>query len=358
MNPYKAKILPFSYDIDRELLQLVAEANKKYGEYKSLLHTLKFDSSFFLNSVILTDSFKSTQIEGTQVSQDEMYYLNYMPENDDNKEIRNLKRTVEYASEQILSGNKIDINLINKMHSIILDSVRGSNRNPGQIRDSQNWIGPRGCTIETATFVPPAPSEVYSLLLNLFEYMNNEFIDPFLVNVAISHAQFETIHAYKDGNGRLGRAIIPIQMAMLDESVPILYLSEILELYKPAYQRNLMELRRGNILGYLKFFMQVVIDQCSNYIVKILRINQIYEEDLEKIKAIKGNSVYQIMPLIMKQIVFTKKEMQNISGLSEQTVSRVINQLIDLNVIVKDSTVMKKGYRYQRVYEVFIGREI
>lgn len=306
----------------------------------------------------MTDSFKSTQIEGTQVSQDEMYYLNYMPENDDNKEIRNLKRTVEYASEQILSGNKIDINLINKMHSIILDSVRGSNRNPGQIRDSQNWIGPRGCTIETATFVPPAPSEVYGLLLNLCEYMNNEFIDPFLVNVAISHAQFETIHAYKDGNGRLGRAIIPIQMAMLDESVPILYLSEILELYKPAYQRNLMELRRGNILGYLKFFMQVVIDQCSNYIVKILRINQIYEEDLEKIKAIKGNSVYQIMPLIMKQIVFTKKEMQNISGLSEQTVSRVINQLIDLNVIIKDSTVMKKGYRYQRVYEVFIGREI
>ena len=357
MNPYNAKTLPFSYDIDRELLQLVSEANKKYGEYKSLLHTLKFDSSFFLNSVILTDSLKSTQIEGTQVSQDEMYYLHYMPENDDNKEIRNLKRTVEYASEQIILGNRIDLNLINKMHSIILDSVRGSNRNPGQIRDTQNWIGSRGCTIETATFVPPKPEEVYSLLMNLFEYMNNEFIDPLLVNVAISHAQFETIHAYKDGNGRLGRAIIPIQMAMLDESIPILYLSEILELYKPAYQRNLMELRRGNVLGYLKFFMQAVIDQCSNYIGKISRINQIYEEDLETIKVINGNSVYQIMPLIMKQIVFTKKEMQDISGLSEQTVSRVINKLIDLNVIIKDSTVMKKGYRYQRVYEVFTGME-
>lgn len=357
MNPYKAKTLPFDYDIDRELLQLVSEANKKYGEYKSLLRTLKFDSSFFLNSVILTDSLKSTQIEGTQISQDEMYYLHYMPENDDNREIKNLKRTVEYASEQIINGNKIDLTLINKMHSIILDSVRGANRNPGQIRNTQNWIGPRGCTIETATFVPPAPEEVYGLLMNLFEYMNNEFIDPTLVNVAISHAQFETIHAYKDGNGRLGRAIIPIQMAMLDESIPILYLSEVLELYKPAYQRNLMELRRGNISGYLKFFMQAIIDQCSNYISKISRINQIYEEDLETIKVIKGNSVYQIMPLIMKQIVFTKKEMQDVSGLSEQTVSRVVNQLVDLNVIVKDSTVMKKGYRYKRVYEVFIGTE-
>ena len=101
--------------------------------------------------------------------------------------------------------------------------------------------------------------------------------------------------------------------------------------------------------------MQAVIDQCNNYMVKISRINQIYEEDLDTIKTIKGNSVYQIMPLIMKQIVFTKKEMQDLSGLSEQTVSRVVNQLINLNILIKDSTVMKKGYRYQRVYEVFVG---
>lgn len=112
-----------------------------------------------------------------------------------------------------------------------------------------------------------------------------------------------------------------------------------------------------NVIGYLKFFMQAVIDQCNNFIIKISRINKIYEENLETIKSIKGNSVYQIMPLIMKQIVFTKKEMRDISGLSEQTVSRVINQLVNFEVIVRDSTVLKKGYRYQRVYEVFVGSE-
>ena len=139
-----------------------------------------------------------------------------------------------YAFDRIQKGGKIDIGLVNDMHRIILDSVRGSEKSPGQIRTTQNWIGPRGAGIENATFIPPAPEEVYMLLQNLYDYMNDEFIDPILINVALSHVQFETIHAYRDGNGRLGRALIPVQMAMLDQSEPMLYMSEILELYKPS----------------------------------------------------------------------------------------------------------------------------
>lgn len=355
MEPYKASKMPLEYKIDKEMLRLISDANVKYGEYKSLLNTLEFDAGFFLDSVILNESYKSTQIEGTQISQDEMYYLKYMEITDDNREIQNLKRTIEYAASYLQNGNSISYELVNEMHRIILDSVRGSQRSPGQIRTTQNWIGPRGCTIDTATFVPPIPEEVYGLLTNLYEYMNDEFIDPLLVNVALSHMQFETIHAYKDGNGRLGRALIPVQMAMLDESTPILYMSEILELYKPSYQRSLMECRRGNVAGYIKFFLQCIVDQCNAYIFKLERIKEIYKEDMKTIKAIKGNSVYKIMPIIMKQIVFTKKEIQEMSGVSINVVSRIINQLVELNVIVPDTTVMKKGFRYQKIYEVFVG---
>lgn len=355
MEPYKAKKMPLEYKIDKEMLMLISEANVKYGEYKSLLNTLEFDAGFFLDSVILNESYKSTQIEGTQISQDEMYYLKYMEITDDNREIQNLKKTIEYASSNLQAGNTISYELVNEMHRIILDSVRGSQRAPGRIRTTQNWIGPRGCTIDTATFVPPIPEEVYGLLNNLYEYMNDEFVDPLLVNIALSHMQFETIHAYKDGNGRLGRALIPVQMAMLDQSTPILYMSEILELYKPSYQRNLMECRRGNVSGYIKFFLQCIIDQCNAYIYKLDRIKEIYKEDMKTIEAIKGNSVYKIMPVIMKQIVFTKKEIQEFSGVSPNVVSKIINQLVDLNVIIPDSTKMKKGYRYQKIYEVFVG---
>ena len=284
-----------------------------------------------------------------------MYYLKYMEKTDDNREIQNLKKTIEYATAYLQRGNQINYELVNEMHRIILDSVRGAQKTPGRIRTTQNWIGPRGCTIDSATFIPPVPEEVYGLLINLYEYMNDEFTDPLLVNVALSHMQFETIHAYKDGNGRLGRALIPVQMAMLDESTPVLYMSEILELYKPSYQRNLMECRKGNVTGYIKFFLQCVIDQCNSYINKIERIKEIYREDMEKIKVIKGNSVYRIMPVIMKQIVFTKKEVQEMSGVSVNVVSNIISQLVDLKIIIPDSAIVKKGYRYQKIYEVFVG---
>ena len=355
MEPYKAKIMPLEYKIDKEMLRLISEANVKYGEYKSLLNTLEFDASFFLDSVLLTESYKSTQIEGTQISQDEMYYLKYMDNTDDNREIQNLKRTIEYATEYLKDGNSIGYEMVNKMHEIFLDSVRGSQKTPGKIRTTQNWIGPRGCTIDGATFIPPIPEEVYGLLINLYEYMNDEFIDPLLVNIALSHMQFESIHAYKDGNGRLGRALIPVQMSLLDNSTPMLYMSEILELYKPSYQRNLMECRRGNVAGYIKFFIQCIIDQFNAYIYKLEKIKEIYKDDMKAIEVIKGNSVYRIMPVIMKQIVFTKKEVQELSGVSVNVVSNVIKQLVELKIIVPDSSIVKKGYRYQKIYDVFVG---
>ena len=355
MEPYKAKKLPFEYAIDKDMLILVAKANAKYGEYKSLLETLEFDSSYFLESVLLKESYKSTQIEGTQITQEELYYLKYIEKSDDSKEIENLKNAIEYVKKELKNGKKIDYQLVNEMHKLILDSVRGSHKSPGQIRTTQNWIGPRGCTIENATFVPPRPEEIYSLLENLYQYMNDQFEDPYLINIALSHMQFETIHAYKDGNGRLGRALIPVQMAMFDSGDSILYMSEILELYKPSYQRYLMECRKGNVVKYIKFFLQCVIDQCNSYIYKINRIKEVYKEDMEKIKVIRGNSVYRIMPVIMKQIVFTKKEVQDLSGVSVNVVSNIINQLVELNILVPDTKVIKKGYCYKRIYDIFLG---
>ena len=97
MKPFKANRYPIEYNVDKEVLRLLSDANIKYGEYKTLLNTLEFEASYFLDSVLLTESYKSTQIEGTQISQDEMYYLKYMENNDDNLEIQNLKKTIMYA---------------------------------------------------------------------------------------------------------------------------------------------------------------------------------------------------------------------------------------------------------------------
>lgn len=357
MEPYKVEKFPPEYNIDKELLRLVSEANEKYGEYKSYLNNLQFDSRYFLDSILLSESLKSTQIEGTQISQDEMYYIKYMQKTDETREIENLKKVVEYAEEQLKEKKEINIKLVNNMHKILLNSVRGEEKEPGKIRTTQNWIGQKGSTIEEASFVPPIPEEVPILLNELFKYMNDAYIDSPLINLAISHAQFETIHGYRDGNGRLGRALIPIQLAALTDDKPILFLSEVIELYKPSYHKFLNESRKGNITGFIKFFLQCIIEQCNSYILKIKKIKKIYEEDKEKIKQIKGNSVYCIMPVIMKQIVFTKTEVSELSGISRNTTSNIINKLIELGIIEPDPTILKKGYRYKEIYNIFIGKK-
>lgn len=358
MKPYKVKKLPIEYHIDKELLSLIAEANQKYVEYKSSLKNSKFDSSFFLDSIILSESLKSTQIEGTQISQDDMYYLKYMPTTDDTKEIQNLKKVIEYAKINLKEVKKIDSQFLNAIHKILLDSVRGNNKEPGKIRSIQNWIGPKGCTIDEAIFVPPIPEEVPLLLDNLFEYMNDLYIDPIFINLAISHSQFETVHAYRDGNGRLGRALIPIQLSLLTDEEPILFLSEIIELYKPSYHKFLNESRNGNMLGFIKFFLQCIIEQCNSNIAKINRIQKIYEEDIKLIKKLNSNAVYRLMPAIFHQIVFTKKEIEEETGLSRNTISTLIDKLEKLGILVKDSSYAKLAYRYNKIYNVFVGKEI
>ena len=188
--------------------------------------------------------------------------------------------------------------------------------------------------------------------------MNDKFIDPLFVNIAISHSQFETIHAYRDGNGRLGRALIPIQLAHLTDDEPILFLSEVIELYKPSYQKFLNESRNGNMLGFIKFFLQCVIEQCNNYIAKINRIKKIYNSDLEKVKILNSNAVFRVMPAILHQIVFTKKEIEDESGVSRNTVSNLIDQLVDLKILVPDSNYAKLAYKYNEIYNVFVGKDM
>ena len=357
MEPMKVKKLPIEYSLDKDLINLISEANLKYGEYKSNLKNLQFDSRFFLDSITLSESIKSTQIEGTQISQDEMYYLKYMPKTDDNLEIQNLKEVIDYSKKYLKENKNINMTFLNKLHQILLNSVRGNEKEPGKIRTIQNWIGAKGCTIDEAIFIPPIPEDVPILLDNLFEYMNNAYIDPIFINLAISHSQFETIHAYRDGNGRLGRALIPIQLALLTEDEPILFLSEVIELYKPSYHRLLNESRKGNITGFIKFFLECIIEQCNNYIAQINRIKQIYAKDMKKIAVLKSSAVYRIMPAIMHQIVFTKKEIEDESGVSRNTVSTLIDKLVELKILVPDSNCAKLSYRYVEIYNVFVGKE-
>lgn len=358
MEPHKLKKLPISYKIDREIVRLLGQANDKYGQYKSLLKMFKFDQKYFLDSLVLGESIRSSRIEGTQISQDDMYYIDYKEPNDSIKEVKNLKRMLEYANAK-LKDKDFSVDMINSMHKILLSGVRGENKSPGEIRSIQNYIGPIGLGKEGATYVPPIPEDVPELLDNLMDYMNDRFDEEAFIKVAISHIQFESIHPYKDGNGRLGRALMTLELAKLKEDEPILFLSEIIELFKANYYNVLNECRNGNIEGFIKFFLQCVIDQCTRNIGRIENINKVYDEDEEIIKqSISGSIVLKMHPLMMKKIVFTAQEMSEELDVHINSINNVLSKLVELNIVAKEK---KEGtnrttYRYIRVYDIFASQ--
>lgn len=356
MEPYKAKLLPIQYKLDRETIKLLGQANDKYGQYKSLLKMFKFDQKYFLDSLVLGESIRSSRIEGTQISQDDMYYMNYKESNDSIQEVKNLKTMLEYANEKLKDKN-FSIMMINSMHKILLSGVRGEDKSPGEIRSTQNYIGLRGLGKEGATFVPPVPEDVPKLLENLMEYMNNMYDDEAFIKVAISHVQFESIHPYKDGNGRMGRALMTLQLAKLKSDEPILFLSEIIELFKANYYNALNECRNGNVDGFIRFFLQCVVDQCTRNIGRIEKINRVYNEDEETIKnEINGSLVLKMHPLMMKKIVFTAQEMADELGAHINSINNILNRLAELNIVIKEK---KKGtnrvtFRYIRIHDTFV----
>ena len=356
MEPYKAKLLPIQYKLDKETIKLLGQANDKYGQYKSLLKMFKFDQKYFLDSLVLGESVRSSRIEGTQISQGDMYYINYYEQNDSIQEVINLKKMLEYATEK-LHNSDFSIYMINSMHKILLSGVRGKDKSPGEIRTIQNYIGLKGLGKEGATFVPPVPEEVPMLLNNLLEYMNEIYDDEAFIKVAISHAQFESIHPYKDGNGRMGRALMTLQLAKIKNDEPILFLSEIIELYKANYYNALTECRNGNVDGFIRFFLQCVVDQCTRNIGRIEKINKVYDEDEEIIKRnIKGSIVLKMHPLMMKKIVFTPQEIAEELDVHINSILGILNKMIELKMIIKEK---KKGtnrvtYRYIRIYDTFV----
>lgn len=144
----------------------------------------------------------------------------------------------------------------------------------------------------------------------------------------------------------------------MTDDEPILFLSEVIELYKPSYHKFLNESRKGNMLGYNKFFLQCIIEQCNNYIFKINRIKIINNKNMKKIDSIKGKSIYKVMPVIMKQIVFTKKELEIETGVSRNVISQLVKQLVDLKIIEEDHTYSKKTYKYKEIYDIFVSKDI
>lgn len=343
---YFPRPIPRRLPIDSENLVRLADAEAALGRLAGAGRLLPAPH-LLVQPYLLREALASTRIEGTQASLLEVYdaEASDQPPGADVEEVVNYVRAMESGLDR-LATLPVSIRLIREMHEVILAGVRGRDRQPGQVRTTQNWIGSAGATIETAAFVPPPPGELDHLLSDLERFVHEEPQLPPLVQAALLHYQFETIHPFLDGNGRLGRLLIVYFLVVRDRlPQPLLYLSPHFEVRRQHYYEALQGVReRGDFDSWLGFFLEGVKAQSVDAITRAERLTDLREKYRTMVHATTRGAANQLVDLAFEQPVLTTGVVESRFGLSRPATLRALRQLADVGVI----TEVGHGLRRQR----------
>jgi Fic family protein len=310
------------------------------------------DTALFLSMYVRKEALLSSQIEGTQSSlSDLLLFESHETPGvplDDVQEVSNYVAALTYGLDQIREGTPICSRLIRKTHEVLLSKGRGSNKGPGEFRKTQNWLG--GSSPNNATYVPPPPDRVEDLMRNLMEFVHDDVVQlPILVRAALAHIQFETIHPFLDGNGRVGRLLITL---MLCESgaltEPLLYLSLYLKKFRTEYYERLMRVRtHGEWDEWIDFFLQGVTDTAQQATQAASEILALFGHDRQKIETLgrAASSVLRVHDYLTRKMILIVPAAKQDLGLSEPTIRKSLRHLEDLEV-VRESTGRERGKIY------------
>ena len=345
-----------------ELNKLLGEANRLIGELNAFSQIIP-DVDFFITMHILKEATTSSRIEGTKTNMEEALVKeeDINPEKrDDWSEVQNYIKAIN-TSIQELEKLPISNRLIKKTHEILLSGVRGKHKIPGEFRTSQNWIG---ATLKDAIFIPPHHSEVNGLMSDLEKFINDEEHPvPHLIKIAIIHYQFETIHPFLDGNGRLGRLLITLYLVSNDVlKKPSLYLSDFFEQNKGYYYDNLMTVRlTGNLTQWIKFFLVGVLET-SKESIQVFKDIIALKTDIETNRLPKLGSKIEKGQQLIKQLfqvpITDAKQVAELLQVSPSTANRLIKDLIELKIL-SELTGYKRNRKYMfRDYFKIFHREL
>lgn len=340
MKPYIPDVLPLENLDYKRLFAVAGEANAELARYDGLLQGIT-NPRIMLSPLTNEEAVLSSKIEGTQATVDEVLeqeagMIKEGKKADDINEIINYRKALINASEH-LKQYPINVSFLKQMHTILLDSVRGQDKTPGEIRKDQNWIGTPGCSIEEATFVPPNPLQLQDHLEAWQNYIACDDID-ILLQTAVVHAQFELLHPFKDGNGRLGRILIPLflyQKKVLSE--PMFYLSSYLESNREEYYFRLQNIsREGDWNGWIEFFLKAITIQSKSNSQKVKNIMNLYEDMKQRIHDIT-HSQYSIHVLdaIFGRPVFATTDFVKRTGISKPTAMGLLRHLKKEDILVE-----------------------
>jgi len=335
---------------DEVINELLEKAAFKLGELNSFSRFVP-DTDMFIKMHVFKEAVVSSQIEGTQTNIEEALVeeKEINPERrDDWKEVNNYVKAMNAAIEE-LNTLPLSNRLLKNAHNILLASGRGEYKNPGEFRQSQNWIG--GASLTDAVFIPLAHTELPNLMSDLEFFLHNSEIKvPHLVKIAIAHYQFETIHPFLDGNGRIGRLLITLYLVsngILEK--PLLYISDFFENNKTLYYDNLTFVRTKNGLGqWIKFFLTGVVQTAEKSVTTLMKITDL-KASIEKKRILlmgkRSKLGIEFLPQLFKKPIVTINDVQTMTNLSPKAANDLVKAFVEQKILVETT-----GYQRNRVF--------
>ncbi|MFA6001529.1 MAG: Fic family protein [Thermoleophilia bacterium] len=348
-----------SINLDADLQELTDKANRAIGRLDSVTFLLP-DPALFLYMHIRKEAVLSSQIEGTQSTMSDLLLFEANDASDvpvdDVQEVSNYIKAMQHGLDRLREGFPLSLRLIREIHEVLLDQTRGSDKSPGEFRVSQNWVG--GTRPGNALFVPPPPEEVMNCMGALEKFLHGDPVRmPLLVKAGLVHVQFETIHPFLDGNGRIGRLLITFLLCAEGAlSEPMLYLSLYLKRNRQNYYDLLQKVREeGAWEEWLRFYLEGIIEVSTQATETSRRIVNLFEEDRDSIQNLgrAATSAFAVHELLKRKAVLSIPAASRELHLGQPTVTSAVRHLEKFGII-SEITGKKRGrlFVYSRYLDI------
>lgn len=348
--------LPPEIDMDREMAAALADAARTLATLDTLSAYIP-NTNLFVSMYVRKEALMSSQIEGTQATlEDVLDPLIEQNANQNVADVINYIKATEYALER-LHTLPLCNRLIKETHAVLMAGVRGQEKSPGEFRTSQNWIGAAGSTLKTARYIPPMPEDMIQAMSDLEKYINSNDALDVLIQAALLHYQFETIHPFLDGNGRIGRLLITLFLMEKNAlSTPALYISYYLKKNRIEYYDRMSEVRnKDNYEQWIKFFLLAIKESAEDAAQTIHALNHLHEKNVQIIQKMgRAATTAQMLFAYLEQnpIIDIKKTAADLE-LSFSTVSGAVKRLGDAGILVQTNNASRnRVFAYKAYLEI------